>query len=141
VLSDAHVFSSFSVDDLDAAERFYGDVLGLDVERTPMGLWLRPGPPVRSTGPDPGPGGPSGTEVFVYPKGGAHRPASFTVLNLAVDDLEGAVAWLRGRGVTFERYPGIHAESDDEIARGGDEGPDVAWFTDPAGNVVSVLRR
>ncbi|UZN03958.1 VOC family protein [Cellulomonas sp. S1-8] len=133
MLDDAHAFSSFSVDDVDTAERFYADVLGLDVERTPMGLWLRPGRPG-------GEGGTPATDVFVYPKGDAHRPASFTVLNLAVDDLEGVVAWLTRRGVTFERYEGIPAD-DDGIARGGDQGPDIAWFTDPAGNVVALLRR
>ncbi len=132
MLTDAHAFSGFSVDDLDAAERFYSDVLGLPVERTPQGLWLR-------LGAREAPGTPT-TDVFVYPKGDAHRPATFTVLNLAVDDLEGVVAWLRGRGVTFERYPGIAAD-DDGIVRGGAAGPDIAWFTDPAGNVVAVLRR
>lgn len=131
MLSDAHAFSGFSVDDLDAAEQFYSDVLGLDVERTPMGLWLRLG--------DDAPGTPA-TDVFVYPKGEAHRPATFTVLNLAVDDLEGVVRWLRGRGVTFERYDGMAADADG-IVHGGGDGPDIAWFTDPAGNVVAVLRR
>jgi catechol 2,3-dioxygenase-like lactoylglutathione lyase family enzyme len=132
VLTDAHAFSGFSVDDLDAAERFYSDVLGLPVERTPQGLWLR-------VGVHEPPGTPA-TDVFVYPKGDAHRPATFTVLNLAVDDLEGVVAWLRSRGVTFERYPGLEADASG-IVRGGDAGPDIAWFTDPAGNVVAVLRR
>jgi len=136
MLRDAHAFSGFSVDDLDAAERFYSGTLGLDVERTPMGLWLRLGDVGGGTR---APGTPA-TDVFVYPKGEAHRPATFTVLNLAVDDLEGVVAWLRGRGVTFARYDGIEADADG-IAHGGAHGPDIAWFTDPAGNVVAVLRR
>lgn len=131
MLTDATAFSSFSVDDLDAAETFYRDTLGLGVVRTPMGLWLRLG---RRTDD-----GPSATDVFVYPKGDAHAPASFTVLSFGVADLPAAVAALRARGLEPERYPGMPAD-DDGIVHGDGQGPDITWVTDPAGNVLAVLQ-
>jgi hypothetical protein len=77
--------------------------------------------------------------VLVYPKGDAHEPASFTVLNFPVDDVPGTVASLRERGVVFEKYAGTPVETDDDfVFRGG--GPLIAWFTDPAGNVLSVIQ-
>ncbi|PJI84860.1 VOC family protein [Luteimicrobium subarcticum] len=120
----ATAFSGFSVDDLDAARDFYAGTLGLDVEETPgMGLWLRI---------------PGDSGVFVYPKGDAHVPATFTVLNFPVADVTSTVAALRERGVAFERYAGTPVETDDDfVFRGG--GPLIAWFTDPAGNVLSVV--
>ena len=82
---------------------------------------------------------PSGGSVLVYPKGPAHQPASFTVLNFPVDDVEGAVDALAGAGVVLERYEGAPMETDAKgIFRGG--GPLIAWFKDPAGNVLSVLQ-
>ena len=118
-------FSGFSVDDVAAAAAFYGDVLGLraDVAEGPMSmLELRVG----------------GRPVLVYGKGEAHEPATFTVLNLPVVDVEGAVRELAGRGVEFLRYDGM--EQDElGIHRGG--GPLIAWFADPAGNVMSVIER
>ena len=79
-----------------------------------------------------------GTDVMVYPKGDAHEPASFTILNFPVDDIEAAVDGLAERGVTFERYEGTPLETDAKgIYRG--EGPPIAWFKDPAGNVLSVI--
>ena len=76
--------------------------------------------------------------MFVYPKGDAHEPASFTVLNFQVADVEAAVAQLKERGVEFERYEGSPTETDEDgIFRG--EGPLIAWFKDPAGNVLSVI--
>jgi catechol 2,3-dioxygenase-like lactoylglutathione lyase family enzyme len=113
-------FSGFSVDDLRRAQRFYGDTLGLGVEDNGMGLTLRL---------------PGGATVFVYPKPD-HQPATFTILNFEVDDIDSAVTDLAGRGVTFERYPSIPAD-DKGISRGN--GPDIAWFKDPAGNILSVL--
>ncbi|HLT84923.1 MAG TPA: VOC family protein [Phototrophicaceae bacterium] len=116
-------FSGFSVDDVDAARHFYGDLLGLTVDGDDL-LWLRV---------------PGDSGVLVYPKGDAHEPASFTVLNFPVDDVPGTVAALRERGVAFERYAGTPVETDDDfVFRGG--GPLIAWFTDPAGNVLSVIQ-
>ncbi|HEY0188214.1 MAG TPA: VOC family protein [Cellulomonas sp.] len=119
-LDDA--FSGFSVDDVPAAAAFYRDVLGLRVsEEDGMLTLLLPG-----------------HRVLLYPKGPAHTPASFTVLNFPVPDVPAAVAELRGRGVVFERYEGTRTQTDEDgVFRGG--GPLIAWFTDPAGNVLSVV--
>ncbi|HWH13940.1 MAG TPA: VOC family protein [Miltoncostaeaceae bacterium] len=122
MLRDSDAFASFSVDDLEAARRFYGEVLGLDVDLMEMGL-LR----VRHGG---------GT-VMVYPKDD-HAPAVFTVLNFPVDDIDAAVDGLRARGVEMLRYDHIPGADDRGIHRG--QGPEIAWFADPAGNVLSVLR-
>jgi catechol 2,3-dioxygenase-like lactoylglutathione lyase family enzyme len=125
VLADSPAFSGFSVDDLDAARTFYTDVLGLRVEvQAEMGglLTLRLG---------------GGTNVLVYAKPD-HRPATFTVLNFPVPDIEAAVDELTSRGVRFERYE--NPPTDERgIMRAG--GPLIAWFTDPAGNVFSVLQQ
>lgn len=114
-------FGSFAVDDIDVARRFYRDTVGLDVSAEAEGgpLWLH---------------GRDGHDTLVYRKPG-HVPASFTVLNLFVDDLDEAVDELRGKGVTFERYEGIDT---DERGVFHGNGRSVAWFTDPAGNVVAV---
>ncbi|MFE6618109.1 VOC family protein [Streptomyces sp. NPDC057740] len=128
MLGQSQAFSGFSVDDLDVARSFYGETLGLDVEESGQGemrmLTLKLG---------------SGAVVFVYPKEN-HAPASFTILNFPVDDIEAAVGELERRGVTLERYSGFdHDEKG--IVRVGDGGPTaIAWFTDPAGNVLSVLQ-
>lgn len=117
------VFSGFSVDDIDAARAFYRDVLGLRVADTAMGfldISL-----------------PAGGSVLVYGKEG-HTPASFTILNLAVADVEVAVDELNGRGVVTKIYSDDQLPTDAKgIMRGN--GPDIAWFTDPAGNVLAVL--
>jgi hypothetical protein len=78
--------------------------------------------------------------VFVYPKGDAHEPASFTVLNLVVPDVAAAAAELATRGVMLERYPGM-PQGDDGIVRSADpsQGPTIAWFRDPAGNVLALI--
>jgi catechol 2,3-dioxygenase-like lactoylglutathione lyase family enzyme len=116
-------FSGFSVDDLDTARAFYADTLGLEVSRSAEGLWIRV---------------PGDSGVFVYPKGDAHEPASFTILNFPVADVAATVAELVGCGVTFERYEGTPMQTDDDgVFRGG--GPEIAWFKDPAGNVLSVV--
>jgi len=121
MVSTSNVFSSFSVNDLDAAQTFYADVLGLEVDRTTMGLELRLG---------------SGGHVFVYPKKN-HVAASFTVLNVGVDDVEAAVDELVAKGLQPERYVGF-----DQDAKGiahGPDGPAIAWFKDPARNVLAIL--
>ncbi|WP_217182703.1 VOC family protein [Streptomyces sp. AC495_CC817] len=122
----AHAFSGFSVDDIDAAHRFYGDVLGMDVTVNAMGfLDLRL---------------PQGGSILVYPKPN-HTPASFTILNFPVADVDAAVDDLNARGVVTKIYSDPDLGTDAKgIARGGPgRGPDIAWFTDPAGNVLSVL--
>ena len=121
---DANAFSGFSVDDLGAAKRFYGETLGLDVTETPAGLELKLG---------------SGATVFVYPKEN-HVPASFTILNFAVDDIDVAVDALAAAGVSLERYDGMDADKKG-IVRASDFGPTIGWFTDPAGNILSVLEQ
>ncbi|MEQ1736330.1 MAG: VOC family protein [Rhodoglobus sp.] len=123
----SHAFSGFSVDDLDAAKTFYAAVLGLDVgdNVNEMGtLDLRLG---------------GGGHVIVYAKDN-HVPATFTILNFEVDDIDAAVDQLAAAGVSLERYDGMN-QDDRGIARGKavNMGPDIAWFTDPAGNILSVL--
>jgi catechol 2,3-dioxygenase-like lactoylglutathione lyase family enzyme len=121
MLKDAHAFSGFSVDDLERAKQFYGETLGLHVSENPAGLELKLG---------------GGATVLIYPKPN-HEPATFTVLNFPVTNIDEAVDELSAAGVRFERYDGI--ESDERgVARGGD-GPTIAWFKDPAGNILSVL--
>ena len=120
-LSDSPAFSGFSVDDFDAARAFYTDTLGLHVEDRGPGFALRT----------------PGRDVLVYPAP-SHRPASYTVLNFPVPDIEAAVDALTGRGVRFETYAGTPMETDPKgIFRKG--GPLIAWFTDPAGNTLSVI--
>ena len=116
-------FSGFSVDDIDAARTFYTETLGLSVTTNEMGfLELKLA---------------SGAMILVYAKPN-HTPASFTILNFPVDDVEAAVDDLNARGVTTKIYPDDVMPSDSKgIMRGN--GPDIAWFLDPAGNVLSVL--
>jgi predicted enzyme related to lactoylglutathione lyase len=118
-------FNGFSVDDLDAAREFYGNTLGLDVRDNEMGmLEITLG---------------TGGVTLVYPKPN-HEPATFTILNFPVDDIDEAVDALTAKGVAFERYDGMHQDAKG-IARGraANQGPDIAWFTDPTGNILSVL--
>lgn len=115
-------FGGFSVDDIDAAEGFYRDVLGLEVSSNEMGIL--------TLHLD------SGATVIAYPKGD-HRPASFTILNFGVDDVEAAVDALNARGVVTTIYSDEMPVDHKGIMRGN--GPDIAWFRDPAGNVLSVL--
>ncbi len=114
-------FSSFSVDDLPRAKQFYSDTLDLSASEEMGGLRLQLG---------------GGSEVFVYPKDD-HFPATFTVLNFVVDDIDGAVANLSSAGVRFEHYEGELQTDEKGIFRG--QGPTIAWFKDPAGNILSVV--
>lgn len=119
-------FSGFSVDDIDAARSFYADTLGLDVETNAMGFLQ-----VRLA---------SGGGILIYAKPD-HAPASFTILNFPVDDIDAAVDELRERGVDTKIYPDDVFPSDERgIVRGEGRGPDIAWFRDPAGNVIAVLQ-
>lgn len=122
MFSTAKAFSGFSVDDIPAAAAFYRDTLGLTVEEQNGMLSLHLG---------------SGGTVLVYPKPN-HTPATYTLLNFPVDDIDAAVDELTAKGVQFKRYDGMPAD-DKGIMRAG-HGPDIAWFTDPAGNVISVLQ-
>ena len=124
MLKRDEAFSGFSVDDIAKAKAFYHGVLGMDVTE-PMGmLGIAIG---------------GGKSVFVYPKDD-HVPATYTILNFPTDDIDAAVADLKKKGVRFEHYEGMTGE--DGIARGIDigRGPDIAWFKDPAGNILSVLK-
>ena len=121
-----NAFSGFSVDDIDAAREFYGTTLGLDVEVNVMGfLDLRL---------------PRGGSVLVYAKPN-HTPASFTILNFPVADVDAAVEELNERGVQTKIYGDDEFPSDFRgIVRGNGQGPDIAWFRDPAGNVLAVMQ-
>jgi catechol 2,3-dioxygenase-like lactoylglutathione lyase family enzyme len=124
MLKDARAFSGFSVNDIGEARDFYSRVLGLKVSQSDGMLTLHTG---------------SGADVLVYPKPN-HEPASFTILNFPVDNVDRAVDELTSRGVHFEVYdqPGLRTD-----ARGifQGEGPRIAWFRDPAGNILSVLEK
>lgn len=126
MLENAHTFSGYSVDDTKAAADFYGSVLGLPVADNGMGLEVK----VRD-----------GNPVFLYEKQD-HTPATFTVLNFVVDDINATVDELAAKGVAFERYDDMPGDQDERgIMRGkaANQGPDIAWFKDPAGNVLAVL--
>ena len=126
MLTSSHAFSGFSVDDISAARAFYADTLGLRVTEDNGMLTLHLA----------GEGGDRPT--LVYPKPN-HEPASFTILNFPVDDVEAAVDALAEKGVEFQKYEGEDFATDEKgIMRQG--GPLIAWFTDPAGNVLSVLQ-
>lgn len=122
MLKTNRAFSSFSVDDTQKAKEFYGQTLGLKVKDSEMGtLALETGD----------------ATVMIYPKSN-HKPASFTVLNFPVDDVEKTVEELNEKGIKFEHYDMPDLKTDDKgISRG--EGPVIAWFKDPAGNILSVL--
>jgi len=124
MLSKSAAFSGFAVDDIDDARAFYADTLGLTVELNDMGIL------------DIALG--SGAHVIAYPKPD-HVPAGFTILNFPVDDVEAAVDELNSRGVVTKIYDDTEFGGDEKgISRGS--GPDIAWFRDPAGNVLSVLK-
>ena len=122
MLADSKAFSGFSVDDLDKAEAFYGDTLGLNVDRAEEMQILR----VRLAGD---------RHAIVYAKPD-HQPATFTVLNFPVADIDSVVDGLAARGVVFEHYDGF-GQDEKGVMRG--RGPLIAWFKDPAGNILSVV--
>jgi catechol 2,3-dioxygenase-like lactoylglutathione lyase family enzyme len=122
MFKDSKAFSGFSSNDIPASKTFYAETLGLDVSEEMDGLALHLA---------------GGGEVFIYPKED-HEPATFTVLNFPVDDVEAAVDRLTAAGVGFERYEGFD-QDEKGIYRG--EGPTIAWFKDPAGNILSVLEQ
>jgi catechol 2,3-dioxygenase-like lactoylglutathione lyase family enzyme len=119
-------FSGFSVDDIAKAQEFYSGILGLKVDKNVMGLTLHL---------------PKGATVFVYSKDN-HQPATFTMLNFVVDNIDDAVDELMQKGVQFEHYQNIPGTDEKGIVRGiaNKQGPDIAWFKDPAGNFIAVLQ-
>ena len=123
MFKDSKAFSGFSVNDLEAARGFYGDILGLEVTVLDESMGLLA---IDLTG---------GGRVIVYAKPD-HEPAGFTILNFPVADVDSAVDELTSKGVSFQRYDGFD-QDERGISRG--PGPRIAWFTDPAGNVLSVL--
>lgn len=124
MFKDTKAFSGFSVDDLQKAKKFYGEVLGLNVVDNPMGLIE-----LHIAG---------GNHILVYPKPN-HEPATYTVLNFPVKNIDETVDELIKKGITFEQYGGQIKTDEKGITRGGDRGPNIAWFKDPAGNILSVL--
>lgn len=131
MLKDSPAFSGFSVTDTAKVKDFYTNTLGLDVsDDTPMDMGIL----TLNLA--------TGGKVFIYPKGDQHQPATYTVLNFPVDDIDKVVDELTSKGVVFEKYDGF--EQDEKgIARSKspDQGPDIAWFKDPDGNILSVLNK
>lgn len=123
MLTTTTAFSGFSVDDIDAARTFYGETLGLNVEHGDMGILSLTLP--------------GGAHAIIYPKPD-HTPATFTILNFVVADVDSAVAELNAAGVTTKIYDDAQLPTDQNgVMRGN--GPTIAWFRDPAGNVLSVI--
>jgi catechol 2,3-dioxygenase-like lactoylglutathione lyase family enzyme len=122
MLEQSEAYSGFAVPDVEEAKRFYTDILGIPVtdEEGMLALHIA-----------------GGRDILVYPKPD-HAPANYTILNFPVSDVERAVDELTARGVEFQRYPGMEDDQDDKgVFHGG--GPLIAWFTDPAGNIFSVI--
>jgi catechol 2,3-dioxygenase-like lactoylglutathione lyase family enzyme len=123
MFANTTAFSGFAVDDLDKAREFYGETLGLEVSDEPMGILT-----LHLAGNRP---------TMVYPKPD-FTPATYTILNFEVDDIDAAVDELRSRGVELERYEGFD-QDEKGISRSDGDTPDIAWFKDPAGNILAVL--
>ncbi|TCD08344.1 VOC family protein [Pedobacter frigidisoli] len=123
MLKDSRVFSSFSVDDLDKAKAFYQEILELEVVDNPMGLIEIHFP--------------NNNNIMVYPKPN-HIPATFTILNFNITNIESIVEGLTARGVVFEKYDEEYIKTDEKGISHGN-GPTVAWFKDPAGNIFAVM--
>lgn len=125
MLTTAHSFSGFSVRDVDEARGFYEGVLGLTADVNAMGILEV--------------SLPGGAHVILYPKGDDHVPATFTVLNFEVDDIDVAVGELEENGVAIENYGGYADEKGVMRGKSKNMGPDIAWFLDPSGNILSIL--
>ncbi|MDB5141015.1 MAG: Glyoxalase-like domain protein [Mucilaginibacter sp.] len=125
MFKDTKALSSFSVNDLQKAKEFYHELLEIEIHEDSMGIM-----DLLISG---------GNRIIVYPKPN-HQPATFTILNFPVKDVEKTVDELIGRGITFEQYGGEIKTDEKGIMRGNGHGPDIAWFKDPAGNILSVLQ-
>ena len=131
MFKDTKAFSGFSVDSISAAKEFYSTVLGLEVEEVsePMSMLI-----LHLA---------TGANILIYPKGSDHQPASYTILNFPVTEINTAVSELKSKGVNFIKLENNDMPQDENnILRGlaAHMGPDIAWFTDPAGNVLAVLQ-
>jgi predicted enzyme related to lactoylglutathione lyase len=124
MFKNTKAFSGFSVNDIAKAKEFYQNVLGLEVTEDHGLLTLHIA---------------GGTNIIIYPKPN-HTPATFTILNFQVDDVEKTVDELTQRGVPFEHYDMEQLKTDEKGIVRGNGGPTIAWFTDPAGNIISVLQ-
>jgi catechol 2,3-dioxygenase-like lactoylglutathione lyase family enzyme len=126
VFKSSEAFSGFSVDDIDAAYDFYSNTLGLEVDKETMGtLGIKLG---------------SGQHVMAYPKPN-HEPATFTILNFVTSDIDQTVDDLVAKGVQMERYDNPEMAQDERGIARDERGPAIAWFKDPAGNILSVLEQ
>jgi len=126
MFKNTKAFSGFSVNDMQKAKEFYNGTLGIEVSGNDMGIMT-----LKIA---------EGTDIVVYPKPN-HEPATFTILNFAVADIDKAVDELIKAGVKFEQYDFGEIKTDEKgIMRGNGYGPDIAWFKDPAGNILSVLK-
>lgn len=126
MLKDSATFSGYSVNDIEVAKKFYQDTLGLIVKQNEMGLELKL----------------KDQSIFIYEKAD-HQPASFTVLNFITEDVNAKIDAMVEAGITFERYDSLPAEQDERgVLRGlaAKMGPDIAWFKDPAGNILGLLQ-
>ena len=120
-------FSGYSSNDIDAAREFYGNTLGLEIEDDMGGVGFKVG----------------SQQVFIYPKDD-HQPATYTVLNFLVDDINTTVDMLVGKGIVFERYDNMPGQQDERsVLRGKDVGmgPNIAWFKDPSGNILALVEQ
>lgn len=118
-------FSGYSSNDIEASKEFYGQTLGIDCDDNMGGIGFKI----------------NGQSVFIYPKDD-HQPATFTVLNFVVPEINAAVDELASKGVTFERYDNMPGDQDERgVMRGKDVGmgPNIAWFKDPAGNILALV--
>ena len=125
MFKDTKAFSGFSVNDLQKAKEFYQQTLGLEVTEGMMGILT-----LHLSG---------GARIIIYPKPN-HVPATFTILNFPVTDVEKAVDELISRGIVFEQYDEPMKTNEKGILKSDGRGPDIAWFKDPAGNIISVLQ-
>ena len=123
MLKHSKAFSGFSVDDLQKAKKFYTEILGIEVKDNPMGLIE-----LHIEGSN---------YIIIYPKPN-HEPATFTILNFPVDNIDKAVDELISKGIKFEQYEG-EIKTDEKGICLNPQGPKIAWFKDPAGNILSVI--
>ena len=124
MLKNSKAFSGFSVNDIQKAKRFYSEILGLEVKDNPMGLLE-----LNLEGRN---------HVIIYPKSN-HIPATFTILNFPVTNIDEAVEELIKKGIRFEQYEGTIKTDEKGICHSGGKGPNIAWFKDPAGNILSLI--
>lgn len=124
MLKHSKAFSGFSVNDISKAKTFYAETLGLEVRENRMGLLE-----IQIDG---------GNRIIIYPKPG-HSPATFTVLNFPVKNIDEVVDGLINKGIIFEQYDAPIKTDEKGICRSGGKGPNIAWFKDPAGNILSII--